>query len=156
MKTSAFVCTVLAGTLGLSGLASAQERGHRDRDGDGRRWEHRNDDRRGEWRRDRDHDRRGEWRRDDHRGRHHDGYRQSWNQPRYQVQQPRYYSHAPRYHRGGYLPHQYRHSNYYVSNWNAYPGLYAPPYGHQWVNVGGGELLLVALATGLIANAIIN
>jgi Ni/Co efflux regulator RcnB len=42
-----------------------------------------------------------------------------------------------------------------VNDWHAYHGLYAPPSGHQWVNVDG-ELLLVALTTGLIANAILG
>ncbi|MEJ5991126.1 RcnB family protein [Ramlibacter sp. PS3R-8] len=65
---------------------------------------------------------------------------------------PSYYANtAPRFYRGGYLPHNYRHSSYYVSNWNTYPALYAPPYGYQWVHVGN-EFLLVAVTTGLIAN----
>jgi len=69
-------------------------------------------------------------------------------------QQPSYRA-SHRFYRGGYLPYEYRQPVYYVNNWNAYPGLYAPPYGHQWMNVDG-EFLLVALATGLIANALLN
>lgn len=38
-----------------------------------------------------------------------------------------------------------------VSNRQAYPGLYAPPHGYQWVQ-SGNAFLLVALACGLIAN----
>lgn len=65
---------------------------------------------------------------------------------------PGYYANTgPRFHRGGYLPHHYRQTSYYVTNWNAYPALYAPPYGHQWVHVGN-EFLLVAVTTGLIAH----
>ena len=70
-----------------------------------------------------------------------------YNQPRYVYSQPVY----PRYYRGGYLPYQYRQPTYYVGNWQAVHGLYAPPYGYQWVQVGN-DYLLIALATGLIAN----
>lgn len=90
--------------------------------------------------------------------------RRSYSQPRYVYQQPArvyqqpgyaYRAQAPRFYRGGYLPHAYRNRGYYVNNWNAYPALYAPPYGYQWMNVDG-NFLLVALATGLIANALID
>ncbi|MDB5858293.1 MAG: hypothetical protein JWQ76_1982 [Ramlibacter sp.] len=82
------------------------------------------------------------------------GYNQpqyGYDQPQYSYNQPRYYNQAPRYQRGGYLPRQYLSSNYYVNNWQAYPGLYAPPYGYQWVDTGG-DFVLAALATGLIVN----
>ena len=100
----------------------------------------------------------------------HQGYRAGVHeQPRYVYQQPRhvapqrgdrfgypaYRTHAPRFQRGGYLPGQYRQHGYYVNDWRAHSGLYAPPHGHQWMNVNG-EFLLVALATGLIASAILN
>jgi Ni/Co efflux regulator RcnB len=168
MKTTSIVCAVLAGTLGFSTLASAQDwRGGR-HDGD-QRSEQRHD------RQDRpDNDRNGrQERRDDRNWNHNNnGYQQRgyvqnqpnrvYNQPRYVYNQPsyaytapQYYGHTQRYYRGGYLPRQYMAGNYYVNNWQAYPGLYAPPYGHQWVNVGG-EFLLVALATGLIANLMVN
>jgi Ni/Co efflux regulator RcnB len=67
---------------------------------------------------------------------------------------PRYYgynNYGPRFYRGGYVPHSYLQPRYYVNNWRAYPALYAPPVGYQWVQVGD-DFLLVALATGLIAN----
>jgi Ni/Co efflux regulator RcnB len=40
-----------------------------------------------------------------------------------------------------------------VNAWRTYELLDSPPDGHQWVNVDG-EFLPVALASGLIANAI--
>jgi Ni/Co efflux regulator RcnB len=167
MKTSAILCAVLAGTFGFTSVASADEwRGPRNRDRD-HRVEQRHD--RQAARAERRENRR-EWRdarreaRAQQRG-HRDG---RWQQPRYVVQQPRYVvqqpryvyapsyrSHAPRFQRGTYLPHQYRQHTYYVNDWHAYPGLYAPPYGHQWVQVGS-DFLLVALATGLIANLLIQ
>ena len=149
MKASAILCAILAGTFGFSTMASAQQ-----------------------WRGgDRDHDRghRSE-QRQDHRGEHRE-HREQWRhyqQPRY-VEQHRHYGYGQphyvysqrgyrgehRFYRGGYVPREYLRGPYFVSNWNAYPGLYAPPYGYQWVNADG-QFLLVALATGLIANALIN
>ncbi|RYY99566.1 MAG: hypothetical protein EOO24_17265 [Comamonadaceae bacterium] len=70
-------------------------------------------------------------------------------------QQPRYYSNGPRFQRGAYLPHEYRQQRYYVNDWHSHRGLYAPPHGHQWMQVGS-EFVLVALATGLIANLLIQ
>ena len=61
----------------------------------------------------------------------------------------------PRYYRGGYLPRGYLQPNYYVSNWYAYQGLYAPPPGYQWVNVGS-DYVLVSLSNGLIANVLVR
>ena len=155
MKTSAIVCAVLAGSFGLSSVAFAQD-GRFDRGDRG--------ERRHEQRADRNNDRRDQrW--DQHREARHDdrndrrwqgAYQQQphYNQPRYVYQQPNYRA-AHRFYRGGYLPYEYRQHGYYVSDWHTHPGLYAPPYGHQWVNVDG-EFLLVALATGLIANALLN
>ena len=148
MKSSAIVCAVLAGSFGLSSVAFAQD-GRFDRG-----------ERRHEQRADR-HDDRRDWRGD---ARHGDrSYRQErragyqpphYNQPRYVYQQPSYRA-QHRFYRGNYLPYQYRQRAYYVNDWRAYPALYAPAYGQQWVNVDG-EFLLVALATGLIANALLN
>ena len=161
MNKSAIACAILAGTLGFSTLASAQDwRGSR-HDGD-QRTEQRQD-------------------RQDHRSWNRGGsYQQPapvynqprynnysysysqpravYNQPRYVYNQPsytysapQYYGHTQRYYRGGYLPRQYLAGNYYVNNWQAYPGLYAPPYGYQWVDTGG-DFVLAAIATGLIVN----
>ena len=158
MKTSAIVCAVLAGTMGFASLASAmpivgeiqgynvtQDPGdHNYERGD--RIYQRND------RNDR------HWQRGDrtYQQRYYNdnvyGQRPYTPNP-YAYAQPNY---GPRYYRGGYLPREYYgNRSYYVSNWNAYPGLYAPPYGYQWMNVDG-QFLLVALATGLIANALVS
>lgn len=171
MKTTAIACAVLAGSFGFGSLAVAQD-GRRDRDGDrGERFEQRHDRR--EARHDR-HDRR-EDRRDFRQERrelqqqraYRNGYvagaygqpNYGYSQPGYVYSQPGYgYSqprHSARWQRGGYLPYEYRSNAYYVNNWNSHPGLHAPPYGHQWVNVGS-DYLLVALATGLIANLLVN
>lgn len=161
MKTSALLCAALAGTLGFSSLASAREwhgdnRGH-DRE---QRFEQRHDGR-AERHEDRRVDRGFQqgFRAGVQTQRHVQpapnyghgyGYGYGYSQP-----QPVYRAHAPRFYQGGYLPYQYRSHAYYVNDWRAYQGLYAPPYGHQWVNVNG-DFLLIALATGLIANALLN
>jgi Ni/Co efflux regulator RcnB len=177
MKVSAIACAVLAGTFGFSTLASAQDwRGGHDRDGGQRSEQHQ--ERRGD--RGQQQDRSGHQERND-RGSHEQrgGNWQQQQQHRYVQQQPNYapqynqraYTHnqpqynqrastynAPdyrnqgqRFYRGGYVPHEYRSGGYYVRDWHSHRGLYAPPAGYQWMQVGS-EFLLVALATGLIAN----
>lgn len=58
------------------------------------------------------------------------------------------------YHRGDRLPAQYRHRNYVVDDWRGH-GLSAPPRGYQWVQ-SGSDYLLVAVATGIIAQLLLN
>lgn len=158
MKAQAILCAALAGTFGFSSLAMAQDGRRGDRGDRGDRGQ------RVEQRHDRQHarpDRRVE-RRDHHvqrserqwnRGHHANVQppRYVYQQPRYVYSQPAYRASVPRFYRGGYLPSAYRGHGYYVNNWHAHPGLYAPPYGHQWVQVGS-DFLLVAIASGLIAN----
>lgn len=167
MKTSAIVCAVLAGSFGFGSVAQAQSWRDRDRDQDrGQRAEQHQ-----RWEDRRDHDGRDRW----NGGQERHGYQQprygyeqpryGYEQPRYGYQQPRYVQEQPRhgsyqqpghrFYRGSYLPPSYRSRAYYVNDWQRHPGLYAPAYGQQWVNVDG-EFLLVALATGLIANALMN
>ena len=111
---------------------------------------------------------RREWRDDrrDHRGYNH-GY--SYVQPRFYYPQPtyRYYAppppvyyyppsyyggyssyHAPaRWHRGQILPHHYRRYG-----WNDYHryGYAPPPYGYSYYRTDTGDIILAAIATGLI------
>jgi Ni/Co efflux regulator RcnB len=68
---------------------------------------------------------------------------------------PYYYgARSPEFRRGGYIPYEYRNRQYYVNDWRGHH-LSAPPRGYQWVQVGG-DYVLIALATGLIANLILN
>ena len=73
----------------------------------------------------------------------HDGY---YNAPRYYA--------GPRYAVGGYVPYAFRAHRYWVNDWGAY-SLAPPPYGYTWVETDSGDFLLMALATGLIASAIL-
>ncbi|MET3494059.1 RcnB family protein [Variovorax boronicumulans] len=54
--------------------------------------------------------------------------------------------------RGGRVPAEYRGRNYVVNDYRAYR-LQQPPRGYQWVGVGG-DYVLAAIATGLIAQII--
>jgi Ni/Co efflux regulator RcnB len=67
-----------------------------------------------------------------------------------------YYYHArgPEFRRGHYIPREYRNRQYVVVNHYQHR-LAAPPRGHQWVQVGS-DYVLIAIATGLIANIILN
>ncbi|WP_213765508.1 RcnB family protein [Caballeronia sp. dw_19] len=57
------------------------------------------------------------------------------------------------WHRGDRLPGDYRDRRYVVDNWRD-EGLQPPPGGYQWVSLNGGYVL-VAIATGVIANIIL-
>ena len=166
-KSIATLCAVTTALASFSGVAAAQSRGDRDERREAR--EERREERREVRREDRRDDRRDT--RVVTRTQQTYVYTQPhyvYTQPRYVQPQPRYtygtsYGYAPSYasnysrpyYVGGYVPYGYRQHNYYVNDWNHY-GLYQPPYGHQWVRTDTGDFLLMALATGLIANLILN
>lgn len=54
--------------------------------------------------------------------------------------------------RGGRLPGDYRDRQYVVDDWRGY-NLQPPPRGYHWVGVGG-DYLLVAVASGVIAQIV--
>lgn len=56
--------------------------------------------------------------------------------------------------RGDRLPDEYRRREYVVNDWDRYH-LQAPPRGYQWMNVDG-NYMLVAIASGLIANLVLG
>lgn len=58
------------------------------------------------------------------------------------------------YYRGDRLPAEYRHRNYVVNDWRNH-NLSAPPRGYQWVQ-SGGDYILVAIATGIILQLLLN
>jgi Ni/Co efflux regulator RcnB len=61
---------------------------------------------------------------------------------------------GPQWRRGGRIPSEYRNRQYVVSDWRGHH-LTAPPRGHQWVQVGG-DYVLVAVTTGIIAQLLLN
>jgi Ni/Co efflux regulator RcnB len=58
------------------------------------------------------------------------------------------------FHRGGRLPQQYRSKQYVVDDWRGHH-LSAPPRGYHWVQAGG-DYVLVAIATGIILQLLLN
>ncbi|MNH46523.1 hypothetical protein D3C79_1093380 [compost metagenome] len=56
--------------------------------------------------------------------------------------------------RGSRLPPQYRGHHYVVNDWHGHR-LSRPPRGYHWVQYGG-DYLLVAIATGVIAQLILS
>jgi Ni/Co efflux regulator RcnB len=56
--------------------------------------------------------------------------------------------------RGGRLPPQYRSPQYVVNDWRGHH-LSAPPRGYHWVQTGG-DYVLAAIATGVIASILLN
>lgn len=112
------------------GYSQRDDRGHADkRDHDERRYER-------ESRRD---DRYSEYRRDDRRDRH---------------DERAYYDGARHYHKGERINSRYRDRVYYVNDWGHHH-LHRPPRGHVWVQVGG-DYVLMAVATGIIASIILS
>ena len=58
------------------------------------------------------------------------------------------------FHRGDRLPYQYRTRQYVVEDWRGHR-LSAPPRGYHWVQTGG-DYVLVAIATGVILQLLLN
>ena len=158
MSYRRFVTTAIIATLSLSALPSfaqsskhgnvivvQQAPNHRSDDRRDRRADRRDD------RQDRRNDRR-EDRRDDRADRR-DDRRYSRGQDR---RAPAYYYNArgPEFRRGHHIPGAMRSPQYVVINYRQHH-LQAPPRGHQWIQVGA-DYVLIAVATGLIANILLN
>jgi len=58
------------------------------------------------------------------------------------------------YYKGERLPVEYRHRQYVVDDWRGHH-LSAPPRGYHWVQTGG-DYVLVAIATGVILDLLLN
>lgn len=58
------------------------------------------------------------------------------------------------FYRGGRLPIEYRTRQYVVDDWRGHR-LSAPPRGYHWVQTGG-DYVLVAIATGVILQLLLN
>jgi Ni/Co efflux regulator RcnB len=167
---------VMAAAAPIAASAQPDDR-HDERHNDrgGERHDRRDEGRRDEGRRDegrrddRDrHDERREWRGDrgDHRDyRYERGRAESWRgRPEwrgYNGQRPGswyapgygYYRHSNYgWRRGGYVPRDYR--RFYVQDYGYY-GLRPPPPGYRWV-YADGNFVLMAVATGLIADILLN
>jgi Ni/Co efflux regulator RcnB len=81
---------------------------------------------------------------------------QGWNdQGRYdQAREGRGAGPEQNFRRGGRLPPEYRGRQYVVDDWRGHH-LSAPPRGYQWVQTGG-DYVLIAIATGIIAQLLLG
>lgn len=148
----------LAGAVAAPAMADDDRRGRHGHD----RYHHDDDDR---------YDRGRHWRRDDHRrdSRRRDGhsrwYRGEPDRVVYIGPPPRYIArHHPVYYgppgpppwaRGRHYRYHGYAPTYVVRDYRPYR-LYAPPRGHHWRRSDAGDFLLVAIATGIIADVVLN
>lgn len=58
------------------------------------------------------------------------------------------------YYRGDRLPAEFRHRHHVVNDWRGH-SLSAPPRGYHWVQ-SGGDYILIASATGIIAQFLLG
>ena len=168
MNTKAIVCAIAALSMSISGVAFAQNDKdvRADRAGEVARGERSAVDRsqpRPATREQRTWERVNGGDRED-RGRYDRGDRYD-NRGRYNGGPP---SHAPAYgyrdgrgagpdhnfYRGGRLPAQWRSNQYVVDDWRGHR-LSSPPRGYHWVQTGG-DYVLVAIATGIIASILLS
>ena len=135
-------CGTMLMLAGSPALAQEHGRGH-DRD------------RQGQYDRDRGYDHDGDRYvrndRDNDRGRGHgrghgNGHYKNWHDRG---------RHEGWYKRGGYLPVEYRSTRYVVYDWRD-ARLREPPRGYHWVRSDNGDFLLVAIATGVIVDLLLN
>ncbi|HEY8585304.1 MAG TPA: RcnB family protein [Rhodanobacter sp.] len=97
---------------------------------------------------------------DDYRGERHDGDRYVRYDGKPGKGHGRYKNwhdrgrHEGWYKRGGYLPVEYR-TRYVVTDWHHHH-LREPPRGYHWVRSDNGDFLLVAIATGVIVDLLLN
>ena len=148
LKLAALLLALAAVAMPATAAARDHDRGHRGHDRSGHYDRYRHDRRayRHDNRRDRRHDR---------HDRHHDR--------RIVIRSPRYYAPRPvvvhrgppRWSRG----HRYYRTGYgrtYVVNDYYNYGLRRPPSGYYWRRSDAGDYLLVAIATGIIADLILH
>ena len=157
MKSTAIVCAIAATSFGFSSLSLAQgydRRGGRDEVRQVQQHAPRDfqprDQNRNEWRAERQEQRRGENRFDQRSDRRYDD-----GDARRNDRHGYYYNaRGPEFRRGGYVPREFRNHQYVVTNYSSYR-LSPPPRGQQWVQVGA-DYVLIAIATGLIANIVLG
>jgi Ni/Co efflux regulator RcnB len=144
--------TLMIGALALAALtaapsmASAQSRYHggdRDRDGRYERWERRSDRNRHDGGRYTDRERYNDYRR---------GARDQYRDNRYAYGYGGGYYQPRRWSRGSVIPYDYRR-NWYVNDYRRY-GWNAPPRGYGYYRTDTGDVVLAALATGVILSLI--
>ena len=152
MKKTLMIGALTLAALAAPAAASAQSRHHdRDRDGRYEQWERRADHNRHDGGRYTDRERYNDYRR---------GERDQWRDNRqygygygngygngYGYNQHRWY-------RGAVVPYEYRR-NWYVSDYQRY-GWNRPPRGYGYYRTDTGDIVIAALATGVILSLLNN
>lgn len=145
MKSKRIVSAILAVALASSGFAFAQGHGNGNGNGNGReRGGHQQAQ--GEARQNARGDAARQSNRRDERGR--------GNQVQVERRDERGAGPDHEFRRGGRLPSEYRNRQYVVDDWRGHQ-LSAPPRGYHWVQAGG-DYVLVAIATGIIMQLLLN
>ena len=156
MKMTSLAAATLAAVLAFGAAPAAEAAG--DRDGRGHHgWNDRGHDR------GRGHERgRGHDRRDDRRhysAGYREGYRDARGQRMYAPPPPVYRVQRPGPPHGWARGHDYRRGYrgpvYVINDYSRYD-LRRPPRGHHWIRDDRGNMLLVAVATGIIADLLLH
>lgn len=148
MKFTTLVSALVIASLGASSLSFAQGHDRRDqREGPPQVQQHgpRHMDHRDNRRMDHRNDRRFEHERNDRFG-----PAEERRNDRFEY----YNARGPEFRRGGHIPREFRSRQYFINDYRMY-SLPPPPRGHQWVQVGA-DYVLIAIATGLIVNILLN
>ncbi len=135
MNSKTLVSAVMAISLATGGFAYAQDHGDRGERG-------RSEQARGD----------GERHGRDNQGRGHDDERRDERRDGRGNERGAGPNHD--FYRGERLPAEYRHRQYVVDDWRGHR-LDAPPRGYHWIQTGG-DYVLVAIATGIIAQLLLN
>lgn len=150
MKTKTLIIGALAAAAAAAApmAASAQAwRGDHDRDGRYERWERRADRNRHDGGRYTERERYNDWRRGQ-RDQYRDG-------PRYSPPHGNAYGYRHnRWRRGATIPHDYR-GRWYVRDYHRY-GYAPPPRGYGYYRTDTGDIVLAAIATGVIISLLNN
>ena len=130
----------------MAASAQSWRGGDRDRDGRYERWERRSDHNR--------HDG-GRYTRNERYNDYRRGHRDQWRDNNYGPPYGNAYGHRQnRYYRGATLPYQYR-SSWYIRDYNRY-GYGHPPRGYGYYRTDTGDIVIAALATGVILSLLGN
>lgn len=132
VKSKTIVSVIVAMSLTTGGLAIAQDHGDRNDQGHNKQAQR------------------------DHNQAWQPGHRQNRERPDFGDQRGDDRGAGPNhaFHRGERLPPEYNHRWYVVDDWRGH-NLNAPPRGYHWVQVGG-DYVLVAIATGIILQLLLN
>lgn len=145
---------IAAVSLAMVAPSAAEAQSWRgDRDGDGRyeRWERRADRNRWDGSRYTERERYRDWRRyerDQWRDWRRDRYDRWSDRRRYGPPYGNAWGHYRRWHRGAVIPYDYRRS-WYVRDYRRY-GWAPPPRGYAYYRTDTGDIVLAAIATGVI------